>query len=85
MRDGEEPRAAPLWAAPGSMSFPHVEDTPTDSRAPLNVADEEASYAPVGGTPEHCASADKRALACAKGPVSPGGMTPVIIASACSR
>ena len=83
--DAEDARTVSLWAAPGSPPFPPVEDTATDLRAPLNAADEEASCAPEDCTREGCASVTGPALAVAKGPVSPRGMTPVTMACACSR
>ena len=58
-----------------------MEDTATDLRAPLNAADEEASCAPEDCTPEGYASVNGPALAVAKGPVSPRGMTPMTMAS----
>ena len=77
--------AIAMWAAPESPPFPHVADTTTDLRAPPNAADEEASYPPKDCTLEGCASVNGTALAVAKGPSVPRGMTPVLVASGCSR
>ena len=70
---------------PGLSPFPSVEDTAVDRWAPLDADDEEPACAPGGCTPEGCASVTGRALAVAKGPACPQGMTPVTMASACSR
>ena len=67
---------APLWAAPEPAPVPPVEDTAADLRAPLNVVGDDASCALEGWTLVGCASVDGPALATAKGPASPPGITP---------
>ena len=64
---------------------PHVKDTVADPRAPLDVADADAPCVPEGWTPAGNASAFNPAWATTKSPASPPGITPLIIASACSR
>ena len=83
--DDEYARTVSLGAAPGSPPFGPVEHTASDLWAPLNAANEEASSAPENCTPEVCASVASTALAGAKGPINSRGMTPVTVASACSR
>ena len=64
---------------------PPVEETAIDPQAPFDVADDDASCVPEGWTSAGNASTFDPALATAKGPASPPGMTPLIMASACSR
>ena len=82
-RDLAVDRAVPLPDAPAPV-LP-VEDTATDPPSPLDVADDDATCAPLGWAPVGNASALDPAWADAKGPASPPGITPLIMASACSR
>ena len=65
--------------------FPLDEGALVQSIAPLDAEDEEAACAPGCCTRAGCANVSGPALAAAKGPVRPWGMTPITVASACAR
>ena len=83
--DGEARVVLPLWAALASAPMPPVEDTAAGPQTPLHAADEDASCASEDCTPVGCTSVDEPALATANSPECASGMTPLIMASACSR
>ena len=80
-----EARVASLWAAPDPAPVLLVEDIAADPRAPLNAANDDASCAPEGWSPVGCASVDEPALATTQGATNPPGITPFIMACACSH